>query len=78
MFFIIIFSLLLGHFAAPLVAHMFCNHMGFPNFGEVFQYPALQRVVIIFNFILGFAIWCLILEPLTDPQIYNNILYWET
>ncbi|XP_026315208.1 CAAX prenyl protease 2 [Hyposmocoma kahamanoa] len=67
-----------GHFVAPLTAHMFCNHMGFPNFGEVSSYLPLQRIVIIFNFLLGFGLWCTLLTPLTSPDIYDNRLHWET
>lgn len=63
---------------APLVAHMFCNHMGFPNFGEIGEFPPLQRVTIIFNFLLGFALWCFLLTRLTSPDIYDNRLYSET
>ncbi|XP_004924603.1 CAAX prenyl protease 2 isoform X2 [Bombyx mandarina] len=67
-----------GHFVAPLVAHIFCNHMGFPNFGEIPQFQPLQRILIICNFIIGFILWCLLLTPLTTPGIYDNRLYWET
>ncbi|XP_047994178.1 CAAX prenyl protease 2 [Leguminivora glycinivorella] len=67
-----------GHFMAPLVAHMFCNHMGFPNFGEISQFPPLQRITIMFNFLLGFVLWCYLLTPLTSPDIYDNRLYYET
>ncbi|KAM3960471.1 ras converting CAAX endopeptidase Sras [Aphomia sociella] len=67
-----------GHFVAPLTAHIFCNHMGFPNFGAVTQYPPLQRVLIIFCFLLGFVLWCVMLVPITSPHIYDNRLYWET
>ncbi|KAI5633042.1 CAAX protease self-immunity domain-containing protein [Phthorimaea operculella] len=67
-----------GHFVAPLVAHMFCNHMGFPNFGEIGEYPWVQRIVIIFNFLLGFSLWCLLLSTATNPEIYENRLHWQT
>ncbi|CAH2045173.1 unnamed protein product, partial [Iphiclides podalirius] len=67
-----------GHFVAPLAAHMFCNHMGFPNFGEIFYYPLLQRLLIISNFVLGFTMWCYLLTPLTAPQYYDNKLHWLT
>ncbi|CAG9789398.1 unnamed protein product [Diatraea saccharalis] len=67
-----------GHLVAPLLAHMFCNHMGFPNFGEVTQYPPMHRVLIICSFLLGFSLWCMLLSPLTDPDIYDNRLHWET
>ncbi|CAB3249306.1 unnamed protein product [Arctia plantaginis] len=67
-----------GHFVAPLVVHMFCNHMGFPNFGEIREFPPLQRLVIAMSFLLGLGLWCLLLVPLTNPELYNNRLHWET
>ncbi|XP_049877996.1 CAAX prenyl protease 2 [Pectinophora gossypiella] len=67
-----------GHFIAPLMAHMFCNHMGFPNFAEIGEYPPLQRIVIVINFLLGFTLWCLLLTSLTSPDIYDNRLHWQT
>lgn len=71
-------SSLSGHFAAPLVAHMFCNHMGFPNFGEVWHYPPVQRILIIFCFLMGFVLWCLLLTTLTSPDIYGTSIHWQT
>ncbi|CAH0400561.1 unnamed protein product [Chilo suppressalis] len=67
-----------GHVVAPLLAHIFCNHMGFPNFGEVNQYPPTQRILIIFSFLLGFSIWCMYISSMTNPDIYDNRLHWET
>ncbi|XP_037302268.1 CAAX prenyl protease 2-like [Manduca sexta] len=67
-----------GHFMAPLIAHMFCNHMGFPNFGEIPQFPPTQRLIIICNFLIGFALWCILLVPATNPDIYYNRLHWDT
>ncbi|XP_072929791.1 CAAX prenyl protease 2 [Epargyreus clarus] len=64
-----------GHFLAPLVAHIFCNHMGFPNFGEIFQFPPMERAIILWNLILGFALWCSLLPLATDPEFYDNKLY---
>lgn len=67
-----------GHFVAPLVVHMFCNHMGFPDFSEIWEFPPLQRVVIACCFILGLVLWCLLLVPMTSPVIYDNRLHWES
>ncbi|XP_059053264.1 CAAX prenyl protease 2 [Achroia grisella] len=67
-----------GHFVAPLTAHIFCNHMGFPNFGAVMMFPPLQRVLIVCCFLLGFALWCVMLIPITSPNLYDNTLYWES
>ncbi|XP_068619164.1 CAAX prenyl protease 2 [Battus philenor] len=67
-----------GHFVAPLAAHMFCNHMGFPNFGEIAYYPLTQRLLIISNLVLGFTLWCYMLTPLTEPAYYDNKLHWPS
>ncbi|KPJ18266.1 CAAX prenyl protease 2 [Papilio machaon] len=67
-----------GHFVAPLAAHIFCNHMGFPNFGDIPYYPLTQRLLIISNMVLGFTIWCNLLTPLTEPAYYDNKLYWPS
>ncbi|CAH2094699.1 unnamed protein product [Euphydryas editha] len=63
-----------GHLFAPVIAHIFCNHLGFPNFFEVFHFPLMQRILIICNFLLGLFLWCYLLVPLTDPYIYDNKL----
>ncbi|XP_039757846.1 CAAX prenyl protease 2 isoform X2 [Pararge aegeria] len=63
-----------GHFFAPLVAHVFCNHLGFPNFFEVLRFPLLQRIIIIINYFLGLYLWIYLLVPLTSPSIYGNKL----
>ncbi|XP_037963093.2 CAAX prenyl protease 2 [Plutella xylostella] len=67
-----------GHFVAPLVAHMFCNHMGFPNFSEVSQHKPAHQAVIIAAFLAGLLLWCLLLNPLTDPALYDNQIYADT
>ncbi|CAG4954234.1 unnamed protein product [Parnassius apollo] len=67
-----------GHFVAPLAAHMFCNHMGFPDFLEIRYYPSMERLAIISNFVLGFILWCCLLTPMTNPYIFDNRLHWET
>ncbi|XP_053613495.1 CAAX prenyl protease 2 isoform X1 [Plodia interpunctella] len=64
-----------GHFAASLVAHIFCNHMGFPNFSAVIYFPPLQRVLIVFCFLLGLGLWSIMLVPITNPDIYDNRIY---
>ena len=32
-----------GHIAAPVVAHGFCNFMGFPDFNELLNHPPRTR-----------------------------------
>ncbi|KAI8744639.1 CAAX prenyl protease 2 [Biomphalaria glabrata] len=61
-----------GHLAAPVIAHAFCNHMGFPSFGEVMGYPASTRYRLIAMFVLGLVLWTVLLYPLTSPALYSN------
>ncbi|CAF4868562.1 unnamed protein product [Pieris macdunnoughi] len=67
-----------GHFIAPLMAHIFCNHMGFPNFSDVALFPPLERFVIVCNYLLGFGLWCYLLNPMTSPDLYYNKLNFVT
>ncbi|GIX70803.1 CAAX prenyl protease 2 [Caerostris extrusa] len=67
-----------GHVAAPVIVHAFCNHMGFPDFGQIFTVEQPKQSIFIICFIAGLLTWMLLLKPLTDPQIYSNTLYWPT
>ena len=60
---------------APVVAHAFCNHMGFPDFQEVRAYKKPARYYIIVSFIIGVILWYYTLYPMTEPSMYNNKLY---
>ncbi|XP_059161158.1 CAAX prenyl protease 2-like [Physella acuta] len=64
-----------GHLAAPVIAHAFCNHMGFPSFGEVMGYPQSTRYKLMALFVLGLISWLGLLYPLTTPALYSNDLY---
>lgn len=66
-----------GHFAAPCIAHAFCNHMGFPDFPEVLSYRNPQKIIVAFSFIIGLIAWCSLLVPLTNPVLYHNNLFWR-
>ncbi|XP_063231861.1 CAAX prenyl protease 2 isoform X2 [Bacillus rossius redtenbacheri] len=66
-----------GHFAAPLTAHIFCNHMGFPDFAEILTYKDPRRACLVCLFVLGLAAWCLLLVPLTNPAWFGNQLHWR-
>ncbi|GLH07734.1 CAAX prenyl protease 2 [Gryllus bimaculatus] len=66
-----------GHFVAPFAAHAFCNHMGFPDFGELLTYQKPQRILLMSLFVVGLLSWCLLLTPLTTPSIYSNQLFWR-
>ncbi|XKL62167.1 hypothetical protein PGB90_002000 [Kerria lacca] len=66
-----------GHLTAPLVAHIFCNHMGFPDLSTLLFYTGMRKYALIFCFLLGFVAWCLLLVPITEPTLYYNTLYWD-
>lgn len=57
-----------GNLLAPLVAHIFCNIMGFPDLGEAFQSGGLISICI-----GGFISFFLMLGPASDPLLYNDI-----
>ncbi|XP_034238570.1 CAAX prenyl protease 2 [Thrips palmi] len=66
-----------GHLAAPCVVHAFCNHMGFPDFSEVFTYKNPHKFIVASLFLVGLVAWCFLLAPLTKPSLYYNNLFWK-
>ena len=64
-----------GHLMAPVIAHAFCNHMGFPAFSEVRGYPQPTRSKLIALFVIGLVLWLFLLLPLTAPWLYSNDVY---
>ena len=70
----IVFSVV-GHLMAPVIAHAFCNHMGFPNFQEVLVYKQPTRTYVMATFVGGLVLWYFLLYPLTYPGLYGNDLY---
>ncbi|XP_075221442.1 ras converting CAAX endopeptidase Sras [Lycorma delicatula] len=66
-----------GHFVAPFLAHAFCNHMGFPDFSEVINMQEPQRTLTMCVCVIGLVLWCLLLEPLTNPQWYDNNVFYK-
>lgn len=64
-----------GHFVAPLIAHAFCNHMGFPDFQELLGKPARQKYALMVIFVLGLVSWIWLLPILTRPELYANDIY---
>ncbi|PRD23918.1 UNVERIFIED_CONTAM: CAAX prenyl protease 2 [Trichonephila clavipes] len=67
-----------GHVAAPVIVHAFCNHMGFPDFGQLLTVERPKQSIFAVCFVAGFLSWMLLLQPLTEPHIYSNTLYWPT
>lgn len=64
-----------GHFVAPLIAHAFCNHMGFPDFQELLSKPPGQKYTLMVFFVLGLVSWIWLLPILTRPELYANDIY---
>lgn len=67
-----------GNFLAPLVAHALCNHMGFPNFAEIFVYRPLYRTLLCITYVAGLVSWYYLLDPLTKPELYSNDVWVQT
>ncbi|XP_037027557.1 CAAX prenyl protease 2 [Bradysia coprophila] len=65
-----------GHFMAPVVAHAFCNHMGFPDVNEVLNQPTRTKHILLATYVIGFVAWIYLLPVVTDPTWYANDLYW--
>ncbi|XP_044265381.1 CAAX prenyl protease 2 isoform X1 [Tribolium madens] len=65
-----------GHFMSTFIVHAFCNHMGFPDLVEVTTYKREKKIIITCLFFVGFGLWCLLLNPLTEPTWYYNNLSW--
>lgn len=65
-----------GHFLAPVVAHAFCNHMGFPDVNEVLNQPKQTKHILLGTYVIGFIAWMYLLPVVTDPTWYANDLYW--
>jgi len=61
-----------GHVMAPIVAHSVCNHMGFPNFGDIFLYSKKTQALLWLAFVVGLTGWVYLLSPLTDPKWFGN------
>ncbi|KAJ4836207.1 hypothetical protein Tsubulata_002420 [Turnera subulata] len=74
-----------GHLLAPLVAHIFCNHMGLPvlfarrrgiqvkfhatNFKHTFRHSG---GIVFLAFVAGMVTFLWLLFPVTQPGLYNH------
>lgn len=65
-----------GNIIAPIVAHKFCNHMGFPDFPGMFQFPEPRRSCLFILSLVGLILWCIAIKYATDPRIYSNQMDW--
>jgi prenyl protein peptidase len=65
-----------GNIIAPILAHKFCNHMGFPDFREMFQFQEPKRSGLFIFSLAGLILWCLLIKYTTEPWIYSNQMDW--
>ncbi|XP_050546931.1 CAAX prenyl protease 2 isoform X2 [Daktulosphaira vitifoliae] len=65
-----------GNLIAPILAHKFCNHMGFPDFREMFQLPEPKRSCLFIISLAGFILWCFLIVFCMEPWIYSNYIDW--
>lgn len=65
-----------GNIIAPIVAHKFCNHMGFPDFREMFQSQEPKRSCLLILSVVGLICWCILIKYTTEPWIYSNQMDW--
>jgi prenyl protein peptidase len=71
-----VYCIVTGHLVAPFLAHAFCNHMGFPDFPELFAQKQPYRTMLMVVFAVGLAMWALLLLPITQPSLYGNQQFW--
>jgi prenyl protein peptidase len=63
-----------GSVLASILAHTFCNLMGFPEFGRIPTHP--QKNVLLFSFVMGIVLFFALLEPMTEPSLYENRVFY--
>ncbi|XP_053133627.1 CAAX prenyl protease 2 isoform X2 [Hemicordylus capensis] len=60
-----------GHLIGPVLCHSFCNYVGFPAVGAALEHP--QRLLVVFFYLLGVALFLLLLLPMTDPAFFGHL-----
>ncbi|KAI9096253.1 hypothetical protein DFS34DRAFT_160677 [Phlyctochytrium arcticum] len=60
-----------GHLIAAVIPHMFCNLMGFPDFGAVMEHQGGVRIALIGCYLLGMVLFGVLLFPATTPDLYQ-------
>ncbi|XP_050433704.1 CAAX prenyl protease 2 [Adelges cooleyi] len=66
-----------GNIIAPILAHKFCNHMGFPDFREMIQFPEPKRSILLIVSMTGLILWGFLIVYATEPWIYSNHMDWS-
>eukprot|EP00096_Caligus_rogercresseyi_P013076 TRINITY_DN5731_c0_g1_i1.p1 TRINITY_DN5731_c0_g1~~TRINITY_DN5731_c0_g1_i1.p1 ORF type:complete len:287 (+),score=35.76 TRINITY_DN5731_c0_g1_i1:133-993(+) len=64
-----------GHLASPVVAHGFCNFMGFPDLSELSPLSGNRQRALLGVYVLGVILFFLLIGPLTEPSLYSNHIY---
>ncbi|XP_065833456.1 CAAX prenyl protease 2-like [Oscarella lobularis] len=59
-----------GHLVAPFVCHSFCNFMGFPDFGRIFELPRVRGFLLAATYVAGATGFFLLLDSLTKPELF--------
>jgi len=62
-----------GHLISSFISHAFCNIMGFPDFETAFNHK--YRFFVAIFYIFGLLLFIFNLYSLTNPTIFNNVLY---
>ncbi|XP_063001641.1 CAAX prenyl protease 2 isoform X2 [Elgaria multicarinata webbii] len=60
-----------GHLIGPVLCHSFCNYVGFPAVGAALEHP--HRSLVVFFYLLGVALFLLLLHPMTDPAFFGPL-----
>lgn len=63
-----------GHFMAPFIAHVFCNHMGFPDIQDLLAQPDPVKKVFYGLYVGGLVGFLVLLPLVSSPGIYGNTL----
>eukprot|EP00026_Physarum_polycephalum_P010988 Phypoly_transcript_11177.p1 GENE.Phypoly_transcript_11177~~Phypoly_transcript_11177.p1 ORF type:complete len:276 (+),score=32.03 Phypoly_transcript_11177:273-1100(+) len=62
-----------GHILPAIIAHAFCNYMGFPHFGDIPVHP--KRNILAAAYVLGLLAFFYFLPSFHDPHYYGSVLY---
>jgi prenyl protein peptidase len=66
-----------GSFFSSFVSHSFCNFMGFPNLRQLFNdFENKTKSFIVTAYFVGLVSFLLIMNDLTWPEYYENMIYY--
>ncbi|KAI8379439.1 uncharacterized protein BYT42DRAFT_326952 [Radiomyces spectabilis] len=66
-----------GNLVSPIVCHVFCNIMGFPDLSGMHMLKPVQQKVIWVCFIVGIVLFGALLIPMTNPSVVGDSMYWS-